>query len=303
MLNDMSLSLLPTFLEAARGPTFAQASKRLGLTPPAVTQRLKLLEARLGVALFERVGRSARLTEAGARVRDAIGPHLSAIDEALAAAVDAQGAVRGEVRIGAPAPFTRVWLRPRVAELMRAHPELVVMLRFGVPSVLLADLVAGKYDLCILVAPTDVPGVATRTIHVEEFVMVASPAYLRRAGVPRTAAELSSRPLIVYDPDLAMLAPWWRARFGRRQRLPSRAACYVTSLDEMLGLCEQGVGLTVLPTYFVADALARGTVITVEPQQSSRARAARNPIYLAWRRGQPETARIRTVRDALLGER
>ena len=106
----INYELLRTFLEVGSSATFAVAARRRHVTPSAVSQQIRTLEAQLGVALFERFGRRARLTDGGRALLENIREHFAGIDRALGGALETTGAVRGTVRIGAPAPFSRVWL-------------------------------------------------------------------------------------------------------------------------------------------------------------------------------------------------
>ncbi|MGK4007212.1 LysR family transcriptional regulator [Sorangium sp. So ce1036] len=298
----INYELLRTLLEAGTGPTFTEAARRRRVTPSAVSHQIKALEAQLGVPLFERVGRSARLLPAAEGLVLALRDAFARIDDALAAVSDDHHAVRGVVRIGGPGPFSRMWLRPRLARLLRAHPELVVDVRFDVPSVLTRRLLAGDDDLGILVSAPGDPALEARPIYVEEFSAVASPAYLKAHGRPETARELAAHRFVVFDEDLAMHAAWWRAAFGKKEPLPPRIACRIRSLDEMLALAAAGVGIAVLPDYFIADAVAAGEVAVVRPRPGKGRRGARNTIHLAWRKGATQSARFRAVQAALLDE-
>ena len=297
----INYELLRTLLETGTAPTFADAAKRRHVTPSAISQQIKTLEAQLGVALFERVGRRARLTPAGQSLVAELSRHFGVIDDALAAVVDDHATVRGVVTIGAPGPFSRMWLRPRIVALLAAHPDLVIDARFGVPSALTRQLVLGECDFCILVNAVDAPSLEAKAIHTEEFIAVASKAYLRANGKPRTALEFEEHRYVVFDADLPMQAAWWRAHFGPKAKMPTRIACRIASLDEMLALAEEGIGVAVLPNYFVKDALAAGKIVELTPDGGTRrGRGARNPIHLAWRKAAADTARFRAVRDALL---
>jgi len=296
------LEQLRALAEAVRGPTFAAAAARLRVTPSALSQQLKALEGALGLRLFEPVGRLRRPTPAAARFALAMRGHLEALAEATARLALEQEAVQGVIRLGGPGPFSRRWLRPRLARLLQAHPGLRAEVRFDVPSVLGPALGAGALDLAILGAPVEAPGLEVRLLYTEEFRCVAAPG-LANARAPGAEALRAQR-WIVFDRDLAMHATWWRAAFGRREPLPGEVACRIASLDEMLALCEAGCGLTVLPGYFVEEALRAGSVVEVRPPRLRGAgadtRAPRNALSLAWRRGTVETALFRTVRDALL---
>jgi len=283
--------LLRTLLEAARAPTFAEAARRRRVTPSAISHQLGALQAQLGVPLFERIGRRARLTAAGARLSAELGQAFARVDDALAAARREHEVIAGSVRIGGPGPFSRMWLRPRLIDLLRAHQGLSIDARFELPSVLARRLHDGELDLALLAGEPDAPGLTTRRVYLEEFVAVAAPAYLERHGRPRSARDFAAHAWLVFDADLAMHATFWRAAFGRRAPQPGNLRCRIGSLDELAALAEAGLGMTVLPSYFVV-----GKRLTTLP---SPGRRALSPIHLAWRTGAAETARFVTVRDRL----
>ncbi|WP_224366592.1 LysR family transcriptional regulator [Hyalangium versicolor] len=292
-----------TLWEVSRAGTYAGAAARLGITASAVGQQLKALEARLGVALFERVGRRARLTPIGAALVERLGEHLPALDTAIEEAAEAQRSVRGEVTLGGPWPFCRFWLRPRLPGLLEQHPDLRLSVRFEVSSLLTRRLLGGEVDLAIMGTLPEASGLEVRPIAQEGFVAVAAPAYLRRQGTPRTARDFGSHRFVAFDSDLAMLEPWWRAAFGAKEPLPSQVVCHITNLDEMLALAEAGCGISVLPDYLVEPAVRSGRVVALEPESGRRSlRRPRGTIWLAWRRATALTARFLAVRDWLLAD-
>lgn len=292
-----------TLLEVSRAGTHAAAAARLGVTPSAVGQQLKALEAQLGLALFERVGRRSRLTAAGAALVARLGEHLPGVDAAIEEARAEHSVVRGKVSLGGPAPFCRVWLRPRLPGLLARYPELTLHVRFEVASVLTRRLLAGELDMAVLGVPAEAAALELCPIAQEEFVAVASPGYLREHGTPRTAADFSAQRYIAFDADLAMLTPWWHTAFGQRTPLPGRVVCFIANLDEMLALAETGAGIAVLPDYLVEPALRAGRVqaLTVERRRGSL-RQPRATLWLAWRRAAAPTARFLAVRQWLLGD-
>lgn len=304
----INYELLRTLYEVGRTRTFAEAARHLRVTPSAVSHQLRTLQAQLDVTLFERVGRRAKLTPAGEVLVHELRASFARIDDALVAATSDARSVRGLVRIGGPGPFSRMWLRPRLVGLLRTYPELVVNVCFNVPSVLTRELLEGVLDLAIVVNSPETSALEMHPIYVEEFMAVASPKRWQHGKKkPETARELAEHPFVVFDDDLAMHAAYWTAAFGRREPLPPKIVCRITSLDEMLALAVEGLAIAVLPNYFVADALQAKTVVPVGPSRLSRpsrslARqtTAKNAIYLAWRKGVVETARLRAVRDALL---
>ena len=290
-----------TLWEVSRAGTHAAAAARLGITASAVGQQLKQLERSLGVVLFERVGRRARLTSAGQTLVARLGELLPALDAAVETASEAERAVRGEVSLGGPWPFFRAWLRPRLPTLLERHPELRLDVRFEVPSRIVRRLLEGELDLGLIGRLPEEPGLEVRPVAQEEFVAVASPASVRRWGTPRSARDFAAWRFIAFDQDLAMLSPWWRTAFGPQEPLPSQVVCRIANLDEMLALVEAGVGLAVLPDYLVEPAVRAGRVVTLSPEPGRRAaRRSRGTLWVAWRRAAAPTARFLAVRDWLL---
>jgi DNA-binding transcriptional LysR family regulator len=300
----VSYDLLRTFVSAAEAGSFAAAAREARVSVSAISQKVRALEAQLGIPLFERLGRRVRLTGAGGTLLGTLKEEFARIDGALAGVAEDFTQVRGRVAVGSPRTFGRHWLRPRLYPLLSAHEALQVDMEFNVPSVLERRLLEGALDLTILVRPAELPGVETVRLAHETFVAVGSAAYVRRWGQPRTLAEFQAQRWAVFDRDLPMHAPWWRASFGPKAALPTRIVCCVPSLEELLALAEAGVALTVLPDYLVAPAVEERRVVVLAPAagQYSRQRAAGNTLFLAWRQGLVESARIRVVRQALVRE-
>jgi DNA-binding transcriptional LysR family regulator len=290
-----------TLWEVSRAGTHAAAAARLGITASAVGQQLKALEQRLGVTLFERVGRRARLTPSGQALVARLAEHLPALDAALDAAAETQRTVKGEVSLGGPWPFCRAWLRPRLPGLMERYPGLRLTIRFEVASVLIRRLLAGEVDLAIVSTLPEEPALEVKEIGQEHFLAVASPAYVRQHGTPRSARDFAQHRFIAFDADLAMLAPWWRAAFGPQEPLPAHVVCHIANLDEMLALVEAGCGIAVLPGYLVGPVLEAGRAVALEPEsRRTSLRRPRGTIWLAWRKAAAPAARFLAVRDWLL---
>ncbi len=292
----INYELLKTFVAAGSARTFGEAAAQRRVSVSAISQQVKILEAQLGVPLFERLGRRVRLTASGRALLETLREELGRIDAALEAASSEYARIRGTVRIGAPQTFGGVWLRPRLASLLAQHEELRAVVELGVPSILERHLVDGALDLAVLVRSPEASSIASEPIATETFVAVAAPSYLERAGTPRTLSDFQQRRWIVFDSDLAMHAPWWRATFGARAALPTDIVCEISSLEHMMALAIDGSGLAVLPDYLIAAAIDDRRLRVMQP--TARARA-QNTIYLAWRRTAMQSARMQAAMSAL----
>lgn len=294
----MELDLLKTLVLVGDADRHAEAARQRGVTPSAISQQLKLLEAQIGVPLFERVGRRSIPTAAARALIDQLRGPFAQIERVVEATRSDFEQVRGRLTIGSPRPFGSVYLRPRLASLLRRHPQLELVVEYEVPSVLEQRLVKGRLDLAILVTTPEHPSLTSAVIAHETFVAVASAGYLRKHGRPTSLEEFLGHRYIVYDQDHAMHRPWWRAAFGARARSAISVACSVASLPEMQALTEAGLGIAVLPDYLVGPAIERGRLEALTPAKTKR--AARNAIHLSWRSHALESARLRVVRAAFL---
>ncbi|MEM9454993.1 MAG: LysR family transcriptional regulator [Myxococcota bacterium] len=298
-LNIVELDLLKTLVLVGDASSHAEAARMRGVTPSAISQQLKLLEAQIGVPLFERVGRRSVPTAAARELIAHLREPFEQIERVVEATRSDFEQVCGRLAIGSPRPFGSVYLRPRLVSLLRRYPELELVVEFGVPSVLQQRVVEGRLDLAIMVTTPEHPSLTSATIAHETFVAVAAPEYLRRYGRPSTLAEFLEHRYIVYDEDHAMHRPWWRAAFGARAKSAVSIACTVASLPEMQALTEAGLGISVLPDYLVGPAVDRGHLEALEPE--GKKGPAKNAIYLSWRSSALESARLRVVREAFGG--
>jgi len=298
-LDAIQLDLLRSFVVVAGARTFAEAAARRHVSVSAISQQMAALEAQLGLKLFERVGRRARLTDEGRALHAALEPELARIDEAVAALTAAETAPTGRVALGAPRSFAAFWLRPRLAELVVTHPRLRLEVDFAPPADLERRLLDGELDFALLARPATSPSLATRPVYTQTYVAVGAPdlvAPRRRA----TRDELAAAPWLAFDRDRAMLAAWWRAAFGARAPLPDGVVCQIRSIEELVALAEEGLGLTVVPAYAAAASLAARRLVELPPPHSRR--PARDLVHLAWRKRAAEPARLRAVRAALLDD-
>src|SRR6202008_335224 len=117
---------LKAFAAVAERASFARAADHLGLSPSALSQTIRQLEARLGVRLLNRTTRSVAPTEAGARLYYRIAPMMQEMDAAVAEAVAATGRVAGTLRINTLSYAAKRLIAPRLGRFHREHPDIVL---------------------------------------------------------------------------------------------------------------------------------------------------------------------------------
>ncbi|CAN5342378.1 LysR family transcriptional regulator [soil metagenome] len=248
--------------------SYTAAAQRLGVSNAAMSQRVAELERAAGVALVQRTTRSVRLTEAGQRlVEDMRGP-FEQIAHSFSGVRDLAGVPRGRVRVTAPVALARQQLVPRLADFLRAHPEVRIELEL---SDRLSSLATEGFDLAIrhTAAPPDTH--VAWTLCDTRSVLVASRAYLRRRGVPDTPQALAAHDCLHYP--RAQDTPAWhfQARQARaepdapRLTVPVSGPLAANNSEALRDAAIAGLGIALLPDFSAQSALQAGKVVEVLP--------------------------------------
>ncbi|WP_298014609.1 LysR family transcriptional regulator [uncultured Castellaniella sp.] len=248
------------FREAAERDSFAEAGRRLGLSPAAVSKNIAELEAHLGTRLFHRTTRSKALTEEGriylehvARGLDA----LAAADEALGLA---QAVPSGVLRVSAPMTVAMTWLSARIPEFLQRYPDLRLDLRLDDRRV---DIVGEGFDLAIRGSDRlEDSSLVARRLTDMAHVLCAAPAYLRARGAPASPAALKGHECVRFS--LSGHADVWTFRKGARIEQVSVESRY--SVSSSLAVCDAlraGFGLSLVPRPYVERDLREGRLQAV----------------------------------------
>jgi len=208
-MNDR-LSALRLFSRVARTGSFSAAGRELGLSQPSVSRIIAELERDIGVGLMTRTTRAVALTEAGADYLARIEPILGDLDEADHAA-RGTGELRGRLRIGTSSSFASREVIPVLPAFAQRHPALTIDMILDDER---QDLVAEGVDVALRFGPLADSSARARRIGSARRVLVASPAYLARAGAPAAPADLPSH-RIVFAPPSRSAGAWTFRKDGK----------------------------------------------------------------------------------------
>src|SRR6202007_1995537 len=201
-----ALDGVEAFLSVAQHRSFRRAAAELGVTPSAISQAVRALEARVGAALFIRTTRSVGLTEAGERFLLRAKP---AFEELVAAAEDARDLGQrpaGLLRLTVPRAVGPILLEPLIASFCQAYPEVEVEI---VASADLVDIAAEGFDAGIRLGQYIAADmVAVRLTPPFPFVVVGSPDYLRRRKRPECIDDLREHACLRMRRSNGSIAPW-----------------------------------------------------------------------------------------------
>ena len=246
------LAALHAFALVAETGSLTAAAARLNVTQPAVSRRLRELEATLGTALLRRGANAVVLTEAGTRYADAV---RGALDALRSATAELGADPRGPLRVRAYTTWALRWLIPRLPRFRANHPGIEIELVTSTAPVV--DFAREGLDAAIRSAGT-APAPGAARLQGVTLAAFATPAALRRAG-PAGLTRLGSR---VRPRDWAM----WDAAQGGDPPAASPLLFESTSLAIQAAL--EGLGAVICPPPFVADDIRRRRLLRLPGQEA-----------------------------------
>ena len=171
------------FAEIARSPSLASAARSLNVSPPAVTQRLKLLEERLSARLIDRVRGAICLTSEGELLLEKAQAILVELDHLDAAFFERRNRVTGPLRVIAPLGFGRRHVAGFMASFNRMHPEITLSLKLSEAPIITAQKEA--WDVLINIGHLRDSSAIQRQLAANQRILCAAPDYLAKHGQPR----------------------------------------------------------------------------------------------------------------------
>jgi DNA-binding transcriptional LysR family regulator len=244
------------FVEVVESGGVNRAALRLGLSKSIISRRIAALEQDFGVQLIARSTRGAVPTEAGEEFRQRCEAILADVAAAREAISGKAGKVTGRLRVTAPQVLGDAVVAPILAELASAHPRLQIDAVFTDRVV---DMISERFDLAIRIGTPRGASLIRRKIAPSRAVLVASPAYLERAGVPRTPADLAAHECIGYAGGGD-----WQFRIGQRWVLVRPGGRLRTDSGEtIVQWTRAGLGLGNVPGYLVQAELENRALVQV----------------------------------------
>lgn len=260
---------------------FGRAAEFAGVSQPALSAQIAEMEERLGCTLFERGGKTVRLTEDALMLRPRIEAVLTEIRDIEIMARRGRLAMEGRFRLGI-IPTVAPYLLPHVLPLLKEqYPALQLELREAVTGALVEETMAGRIDAFVAALPLDHPGLTTEELFADQFYL----------AVPANDPDFVSPPVPPESPALERLMLLEEGHCLREQALavcgavkPVAMANYgATSLTTLLQMVAHGLGVTLIPEMAAGPASSQRDLKIVPFAEPVPARR----ICLAWRRNSP----------------
>ncbi|TCR90754.1 LysR family transcriptional regulator [Rhizobium sp. BK376] len=251
-----ALDGVEAFLSVAGHRNFRKAAAELGVTPSAISQAVRTLEARVGAALFIRTTRSVGLTEAGERFLSRAKPAFEELVAASEVARDLGQRPTGLLRLSVPPAVVPILLEPLIASFCRLYPEVEVEIA---ASGELVDLAAEGFDAGIRMGQFIAADmVAVRLTPPLPLVVVASPDYLDQRKRPERIDDLRGHACLRMRRSDGSIAPWPFVDGNRAVEAILSGPLIAHDYPALLGAAIRGVGLAQVPAPLAEAPLADG---------------------------------------------
>lgn len=273
-----TLRQMAIFVKLADTGNMGEAAVALGLTQPALSQQLRALETLLDLKLFDRVPRGLELTPAGRQLVEGARAVVSASRDFRDAADHVLKRHAGSIRFGV-SPTLGPYLMPRVIRILHErYPELRLFIREGIPDRQQAELVAGELDMILSPIPVRGKGLHIEPLFREPLRIVAPPDDPLVVKGDISVGDLAGRTFLTLD---------HRHHYHRQlEEICEELGATIlgdyqgTSLDALQQMVGSGVGLAVLPQFYLLSEAGGFKVVQIaEPEGWKRHRS----IAAAWR--------------------
>jgi|SRR5579872_46663 len=265
-MRDSSLSRtrrqLAAFCAVGETLSFTKAAEMLGTAQSSVTVLVQGLEREFNVALFERLGKRVRLTEAGSRLL-IYAQQLLALTDEIRAALPGDGAPAGTLTIGTPETVCAYRLPPVLHRFRERYPGVQLVFRAGISTSLRNDIIEGRLDLAfVLDRPVPSPAIVTEPLTRERVLLLAHPGHPLAARKLLHPADLNGEPIVVTEAGGSYRTAFENALADEGAR--AGTTIEFASVEAIKQCVIAGVGLTVLPAVTVETDLRERRLVGLE---------------------------------------
>ena len=287
----LKLDGLAAFAAVAEAGSITEAARRMGISKSVLSERLSDLERSLGARLLQRTTRKITVTEDGSAFLVHARHIVREAADAAAEIAERRGTLAGSFRLSAPVSFGSLHLGPALYPFLAANAEIELTLELDDRFV---DVAAGGYDAVVRHGPIGDNRLIVKRLASSRRLLVASPDYLARHRVPKSAPDLEARPAILYsnrETDWRFTGPGRTSDVVIRPRKCLRINNGLMMRDAAMA----GLGIALLPTFLIHPELRNGALRTIDIGYE----AEHAEIFIAYPADRGPSAKIRALADHL----
>jgi DNA-binding transcriptional LysR family regulator len=260
-MKDLDVRDLEAFVSVAQAGSFRRAATEQRVSVSSLSQRLRMLEERLGVRLMNRTTRSVALTEAGEALLSRVSPAMRDMEAAVDHVRGLRAVPSGRLRINAPAPVVHLVLAPMVAPFLQRYPQIELEI---VAESSLIDIVAQGFDAGVRFGEHLAQDMIAVSLGPQQrYAVVASPGYIAAHGRPRKPEDLIGHPCIVTRFSSGAQNDWEFEKAGRVIRVKPKAALISMQPALQVQAARDGLGFLMTFDGYVREAIAEGALVSM----------------------------------------
>ncbi|GLQ94978.1 LysR family transcriptional regulator [Dyella acidisoli] len=250
---------METFVCVVEAGSFSAAARRLNVGQPAVSKSIAQLEERLGVRLVVRTTRGLTPTEAGQQYYERAKRSIEEANEAELVARGAGKGLSGKLRVCGAVTFARLHIVPRLKPFLDAHPDLKIDIVLDDRQI---DLLEHGIDVALRMGDLSDSSMTARRLAQSRRFAVATPAYLKTHGEPKTPAELAQHEAVIYSPGGNHTA--WDFRRGETEiSVAVNGRIQVTAAEGVRAAVLADMGIAIASEWMFASEIENGRVKTL----------------------------------------
>lgn len=263
------------FVQVVEEGSFSKVAEKLSLTNSVVSKRIARLEENLNTQLLYRTTRKLSLTDAGMVLYDKAKIAQSAFQEAENSVTGYGENMKGNIRITMPAVSANLILSESIAEFCKQHPEISVDLHI---TNRLVDLIEEGFDLAIRTAELEDSSLIAKRLIDSQWVICATPDYLKQYGMPQTPEELENHECLIYKFDNNSNNVWPLHIDGTKQLMPVYGRFHSNHLSAIKQATLSDLGIAFLPQALVYEEIQQNTLTQIL-QSFTRKRLGMYAVY------------------------
>ena len=293
------LAAITSFIKVVETGSIVGAAKSLGLSAAAVSQTINRLEDHLGTRLLQRTTRSMALTENGALYYTRVRRIAADLESAQMAISTDEAELQGRLCIASTSAFGRHIVAPLIAGFAARYPRLTLELCTTDGKI---NHIQDGIDLSLRIKPQLEDGIVARKIASVPFIVCASPAYLERAGIPRTPDDLQQHACLAFRYPLnGRFLRWGFIRDGQHAYAALNFTAISDDIDALTQMAIHGAGIARLAEFVAAPYIGSGQLIALlgHSHETSESSAEPLDIYACVQDRAAMTGKVKAFMDYL----
>ena len=289
-----NLGSILAFVRAAEARNFTKAAQQLGMSPSGVSKAISRLEDEFKVRLLYRTSRSVTMTPEGTAFYERCRQIVDDLEGAEQMLSQSREVPQGALRITLPLSVGRLHLARVIPEFTERYPEVTLSASF---SDRLIDLIDEGYDVAVRLGKPPDSRLIARQLASGRMVTCASPAYLKRHGIPKTPEDLLKHNCIRFvGPNTGRPVEWKFQRDGRRFGVAVSGNLTLDHAEALIQAAQAGTAIIHISSYVTAPAIRAGELKAVLTGFEVEAPA----LWIMYPQNRHLTPRVRTFVDFLL---